>query len=302
MKILHNTEKYFWVCLMSAILLGFIFPQPLMQFEGQVLYIIMSILFLIFLKVDLSEVIHFIKRPILLLHILSLNLIFIPLITFFIFKPLDPELTMGLLLLAALPSGVSSAAFTDIMEGHTSLSLTIILFSTLIAPITIPALFLLLYKTDLALNYWDLTQNLLLILFIPLIASQLCKGLIKPVVEKGKIYFNAIVIALLSCMIMVTIAIKAEYIMANFSEIAYILGILYAAFFIFQLLSYFGVFWLKKGEKVAVSNSKTIMNNILGIVLALAFFSEKVELIVILSLIPWNTMIIVFHWYKRYLP
>ena len=45
-----------------------------------------------------------------------------------------------------------------------------------------------------------------------------------------------------------------------------------------------------------------IMNNILGIVLAIAFFDQAVLNILVLSLIPWNIMIIVKHFYKRFLP
>ena len=57
-----------------------------------------------------------------------------------------------------------------------------------------------------------------------------------------------------------------------------------------------------KGEKLASSNSCMIMNNILGIVLAIAFFDQAVLNILVLSLIPWNIMIIVKHFYKRFLP
>ena len=63
-----------------------------------------------------------------------------------------------------------------------------------------------------------------------------------------------------------------------------------------------GKFLESKGEKIAVANAKMIINNILGVVLALAFFPPEILTIVIVSLIPWNAMIILKHWYKKYLP
>ena len=80
------------------------------------------------------------------------------------------------------------------------------------------------------------------------------------------------------------------------------MGILFLMFIFLQLLGYFSVFWHKKGEKIAVANAKMIINNILGVVLALAFFPPEILTIVIVSLIPLNAMIILKHWYKKYLP
>ena len=101
---------------------------------------------------------------------------------------------------------------------------------------------------------------------------------------------------------MITVAFQAPYILENLNQLLPTLGILYLAFFGFQLIAYFSVFWKSKGRKLAVSNSNMIMNNILGIVLAIAFFPPEVTTLVILSFIPWVTMIGIKHWYRRFLP
>ena len=103
-------------------------------------------------------------------------------------------------------------------------------------------------------------------------------------------------------MITISISFKANSIVTDFSDHIISLGFILLAFILFQIVGYFSVFWLHKGEKIAISNSFMVVNNILGIVIAIGHFSGPVVTVVILSFIPWNFMIIAKHWYKRYLP
>ena len=161
MTVLHKIEKYFWACLVLAIGAGLLVPHLFINFQGSILYIIMTILFLVMLKVDIADMFHHIRKPFQLLYVVLFNIVAMPLILFLIFNGrIDPETMMGIVLLAALPCGVSSAAFTDMMEGHTSLTLTIILISTLLAPFTIPLVFWVLYNATLELDYFSLFKNI----------------------------------------------------------------------------------------------------------------------------------------------
>jgi bile acid:Na+ symporter, BASS family len=304
MKRIKHFEQYFWVVLLTSIICGFLFPQWLQPLEGYILYFIMGIMCLLFMKVDVLDIVTHIKQPKFLSYISITHMIAIPLITFFIFKQfVDPITAMAILLLSSLPTGVSSAAFTDIMKGRTSLTLTIVIVTNLLATITIPFLFWLIYKTNLDLDYIALFLNLLKIVLIPFAIAKIIKHVIfKNDMSKYDDYYNGGIMAILSLMIMVSIAFNSEYILLNWQTHLKTMGILFIMFFVLQLLGYFSVFWHKKGEKIAVANAKMIVNNILGVVLAIAFFPPEIVTIVIVSLVPWNAMIILKHWYKKYLP
>ncbi len=303
MAYLKKIEHYFWIYLIFSVALGFITPRFFLPYEGYIVHIIMVIMGLLYLKVDILDIVTHVKKPLYLLYICFSNLIIIPIIVFFIFRPLGNEISTALLLLAALPAGVSSAAFTDIMKGKTSLNLTLIIFSNLFAVFTIPFLFYILMGTHLNLDHMELFLNLFKIIFIPFIIAKAIKHtIVKNLKRNIEDSYNFLIIILLGFMIMISIAYQSEYILNNILMLSKTLGILFIAFILLQLLGYASVFWRKKGEKLAVSNSNMIMNNVLGIVLAIAFFPDSITTIVILSLIPWNVMIIAKHWYKRYLP
>jgi len=307
MKYLKKTDQYFWFFLILSIGLGLTFPSFISQFQGIIIYLIMIIMGLLFLKVDIVDVVTHIKNPGNILYVILIKLIFLPTLVFFIFKDFDPNLQMGLFLLAALPTGVSSAVFTDIMKGRTSLSLTLVILSNLISIFTIPLLFYIFYNAELNVDVIGLFTNLLKITLFPFLIAKVIKRVVMPnIVNNLQSYLNLKIILLLSCMIMICISFQAKLLLASFSIHIKTIGILFACFLGFQLIGYFSVFWKNKGEKLACSNCCMIMNNVLGIVLTIAAFDPSIMPdilnVVVLSLIPWNFMIIAKHWYKRFLP
>ncbi len=71
---------------------------------------------------------------------LALKLIFIPVLTFgmlFIF-PLDPELAVGFVLLAACPGGATTNLITHLAKGDVALSITLTAIASIITVFTIP--------------------------------------------------------------------------------------------------------------------------------------------------------------------
>ncbi|MCP4050002.1 MAG: hypothetical protein GY730_04780 [bacterium] len=305
MIVQNKIDRFFWIFLILGVLIGFLVPDLLNPFEGYVRYIVMIIMGLLFLKVDILDLITHIKKPWFILYVCFINMIVTPVIIYILFHSFGTDFAIAVVLLASLPSGVTAAVITDIMKGRTPLSLTIIIVTNLVATFTIPFIFWLLFKTSLSLSYWHLFKDLASIVFIPLLIAKILKRVLikEHIILKLQDYANVLIMILVSLMIMISVAYQADYILTNYKELLKILGILYILFFTLQIIGYFSVFWRnKKGGKVAVSNSNMVMNIFLGILLGLAFFPPKVVTIIIMAFIPWSTMIVAKHWYKKYLP
>ncbi len=141
---------------------------------------------------------------------------------------------------------------------------------------------------------------LIKLIFVPLLISQVIKIVFnKKYLEPIQKYSNSLTIILISFMIAIVIGGQADQILSNPSEVIYYLLILYCAFFLFQIASYFMVYKLHKRDKIAVSNSKTFMNLALGIGLAYIFFDPKIAFILVIAEIPWSTMLVVFSLYEK---
>ncbi|MFC1770716.1 bile acid:sodium symporter [Candidatus Margulisiibacteriota bacterium] len=301
-------DKFFWFFIAAGVTGGFLFSGFFQQFECYVFYILMLMMGLLFLKIDILDIVTHIKKPQILLFIAFINLLLVPTIIYFIFRGfVDQDTLLGLVLISSLPAGIPSAVMTDIMRGRTPLSLMIIIVTNLLAAFTIPFIFWLWLKAEIELSYMSLFLDMVKLIAIPLILAKLLKKLLLKdhIIAKVQDYGNWIMLGLISLLMMISISFQAEYIIQNISELLKTLGILYLAFFLFQMIGYLSIIWRKKGGRAAVSNSNVVVNNFLGILLALAFFPPKVVTIVILSFIPWSTLIVLKHtykWYRKFLP
>jgi len=136
MKISNLIEKHFWLILIAGILLGlwspFSFKAP--HFLPKLLLGMM--LFLAFLKIDALEVLENIRNFRMMIYIASVYMLLIPLVFFFSTRIFDAELAVGILLLTAMPAGVSTPVLTDIAKGNISLSMSLTIVSQLLAPFT----------------------------------------------------------------------------------------------------------------------------------------------------------------------
>lgn len=300
---INKLESFFWIILLAGVFGGLFTPSLFIPFQGLIIYIVMAILLLLFLKADLLEILADIKQPGLLLYVSFINLIVTPLVIYYLFNKVAGENIFGYVLLGCLPSGVSSAAFTDIMKGRTSLTLTLIVITNLLSIITIPLMFFILFNKVLDLNSLQMCWSLFKIFFIPFFIAKGIKYLIKTdVVAKVQNYSNIIIVFLLASMIGISISFQSDTVLNSFVTEHKTLGYILMIILISQLIAYFSVSWKTKETKLAISNSNMIMNTILGIVLSIAFFPDSVVYIMVLSMVPWTLMIIIKNWYQKFLP
>lgn len=290
MKIQLLIERYFWLFLLLGVFLGFVFPDQASMLERYVVVFMMTLLYIVFLKIDMASIIGHIKKPILLMYLLICNLIVIPVLSYACTIPLDPDIRIGVILLASLPSGMSAPALAEIVKGKTSLTLVLTMLSSMIAPVTITGLFYILFRNLIPLDYSKLFFSLVAFILVPLLASQLSRHYFGSVIERFKKHFGALSVLIMMLIFMVVIGRKANYIRSNFGDIIGIVIILYAVFFAFLLIGYFQAFWLNREERVAVSVSKMAMNNVLGVVIAISYLNPQIALILVLSVIPWSTV------------
>ena len=294
MSIEQYIDDYFWVFLILGMVLGFVFPDQALVLDRYVIVFVMMLLYVVFLKIDMDSVIGHIRKPLLLIYLLVCNLLVIPAFVYFFTASLDPEFRIGIVLLACLPSGTAAPALTEIVRGKTSLTLVLTILSSILAPLTITALFYAFYRTAIPLDYGRLFLGLVAFTLVPLLLAQGSKRLFEGGIARCKRYLNAVSMLIMVVIIMVVIGREANYIRSHIGSIIHILVILYLVFFAFQVIGYFQAFWLKREERIAVSVSKMAMNNVLGIVIALSYFTPQVALVLVLSEIPWNTMPILY--------
>ncbi|MFH1431728.1 MAG: bile acid:sodium symporter [archaeon] len=287
-------EKHFSVFFIMAIAIGIFFPSFGMIFEPYILYFLLTILFLSCLKIDTHEVITHLKKPLLITYITVMLLIIIPITLFFMTRHIYPELALPVLILTAMPAGMSTAALTDISKGNISLSLVITTTTTLLCPFTIPFLLKYLTVSELTIPIYTMLIMLSKIIFLPFIAAIITKKIAKKQIENTRHYYSSISILLIMPLIIGPLAKHSGYYQNNLGQILNITLYLFVISAILHIIGWFMLFRSKKKDRISTSITCAYMNSSLAIVFTAQFFTPLVLLPVILYQFPWDLMLIPF--------
>jgi len=294
MKISHVIEKYFWIFLIAGILIGLwqpvVFEAP--KYLPKVLLGMM--LFLVFLKIDVIDVIENLRDYKLMLYISSVYMIIIPVVFFFLINIFNRQLAIGLLLLTAMPAGVSTPALTDILKGNISLAMSIALVTQIIAPFTVPFLFWMIGTGGLEINKLLLFKDIAILVFLPLIVAQVFKKLFPGAIIKSQHLFTSANVFLLFSFVYVAISSQRNILLGNPVSLIWKTALLYLVFIILHGIGYIICYRKRKEDKIALSVTSAYMNNGLAIVLASAYFGPEILILMVLSEIPWNTLLAPF--------
>lgn len=294
MKPYQYIEQYFWVFMLAGLVLGLSIPVYNDQFMVLLEPLLMIMLFTVFLKSDLVHILVEIKNYKLMLYLVSAYMIIIPVIFYFTINLFDQKLAIGILLLTAMPAAVAAPALADIVKGNTVLATSITIVTSIIAPFTIPLIFRFLNFEQLSIDPWHIFRDLTIIVFVPMIISQIVRKYIPKTVQKRKILFTPINILILSFMVYIVLGSQRNVVINQTSEVVLQLAFLYFIFILLHVVGYMLGYKHGKQNKISITIGAAYMNNGLAIVLAAKYFDPSILVLMVLTELPWNTLLAPF--------
>lgn len=292
-KIIQFLDQYFGLFLIAGMTIGMINPAYSNRLMPLLEPALMLMLFMVFLKTDVAQILQKMRNYRQVLFFTFMYMVAIPVFFYLTALPFDRETAIGLMLLTAMPAGAASPALTDIARGNTALSASIVITTSLIAPITVPLLFRLLNISDLSVNYWLVFRDLSMLIFIPMLASQVIKRCCPSFILRSSHLFTSLNVLLLAVMVYAIIGSQRETILNDPIAILWQTGLLYIVFILLHVMGYLIGFQEDRKGKIATAVSAAYMNNAMAIVLAALYF-PSVLVLMVLSEIPWNTLLMPF--------
>lgn len=291
MKVNLFIEKYFGIFLIAGLLLGLTYPVYNDFLMSLLEPFLMVLLLLVFLKTDVAQIFQKMKNYRYMAYLVFMFMVVIPVLFFLTTDLFNKEFAIGILLLTAMPAGAASPALTDIVKGNTALSTSILITTSIIAPFTVPVLFWALNVDDLSVNPWWVFKNLAVIVFLPMLISLIGKKYFPSKIEKAGHFFTSVNIILLSLMVFAVIGSQRQVILNDFINILWKTGFLYLAFILLHVFGFLIGFKEDKKGKIATVIGAAYMNNSMAIVLAALYFEPSILVLMVLSEIPWNTLL-----------
>jgi len=186
---LHAIRRFLEACarqgariLAVSIFVGLFVPPLASVFRDVVTITVAGLMTLVLLRVDFSQVLGWLRRPLLIAGLLAWLLIGCPILAFALtaFLPLSPGYVAGLVVLATGCAATSSPAFARLVGLDGEVAFVVSILSTFLVPFTAPPIALGLMNIDLALSLGGLMARLALLVGLPMALSLVLRRIIPP--------------------------------------------------------------------------------------------------------------------------
>ncbi len=273
----------------GSLVLGFLFSGALSPFVSWVPYLFAFVTLTMAIGCSLEALRVVLLRPLPIVWSLSIAHIVLPLIGFAMGTVLfgaDSPYTIGFVLFALIPLGVSSVIWVSLSGGSIALMLALVVVDSAISPLVVPAGIQLFFGTGVEVEIGKMMGDLLIIVVLPtlvgVVLNQLTRGRINETVRPvaaplSKLCFVAVVALNASAIEPYVMQLKGDLLVLAPAVIA-LVGICYAA-------GFFSSLPFRDHELLVTLSYASGMRNIsLGIVLALGYFSPPAAVPVVLGI------------------
>ena len=258
------------IVLYGSLIFGVFFPQISEKVSVYIKYLMMTMLFLSFIKISPKDVGNaLVSNWAGLILGLVLRLFIVPGLAYYVTLMIYPPLSLPVLLLAGASTGVSSPFFISLCKGNISYCLVMAIATSLIVPVSLPFIVNLLAQSTLDYNLLAMATFLAMIIFIPLVAAFGFRAISPRLLDKVNRRGYPISLAVIAAINFGALGRYVPYLKANPEQILYC-----AIFSVGLAIALAGIGWLSEKrrhwpDKVASSGSQVWVNNVLIMALAI---------------------------------
>ena len=207
------------------------------------------------------------------------QIILLPIIAFILVKiwPVAPELAIGVMIIAAVPGGVTSNLLTSFAKGDVALSISLTAIISLLCVITIP--FIVLTSAELLggsnitqdISLFSMSRDMFLIVTVPVILGMLLRKFSSGVALKLEPIAKKISIVLFILVLLGAIVAERENVISYFAQAGLITLVLNV---VMMIVAYYVAQFLASGtkQKKCITIECGLQNGTLAIFVATSIF------------------------------
>lgn len=172
-KLLKKTNQMFPVWALFFAALAYFYPPLFNGYGDYILHLLAVIMFFMGLTLTPADFLRVFKRPDKVLLGTGIQFLLMPLVAWLLAKGLllGPEMTAGMVLVGATAGGTASNVMVYLAGGKVALSVTMTLFSTLVAVVATPLLTQLYVGQSLDVPVIDMMKTIAWVVLLPIFAG-----------------------------------------------------------------------------------------------------------------------------------
>jgi BASS family bile acid:Na+ symporter len=272
----------------SSLLAGVLAPRFCAVFQPYPLYCMMSLLFLSFLSIRITEVWEILKRrSALILLFLLIRMILLPVGIALLFRLFWPAYSLAALLLSGISTGVVAPFISGLLRANSPLVLVVVVVSSLLVPFTLPSLVELLFGRSLEISLSGMMRLLLLVIFVPVAAAEFLRRLsggLHMALTKAQYPISLVLFAVTN---MGIFSKYSEFFYQKPMSVAAALGVSFVLAGIYLVAGLLLSWGRPVKDQLAAVICLGIMNNVLVIVFSSQFFSPIEPTVAAMYMIPF---------------
>lgn len=260
------------------------------------LYLMMTILFLSFLRLDFRALVRLKAADLTEVAVWSgLKLLLLPLALWALTAWLAPEFALPVLLLSGVSAGVTAPFMSALLGGDTPRVLQVVVVTSLLLPVTLPGLVALLMGRHLQIPFAHMARMLALVVFLPAGAAFLVRTLLTRLAQRLERVGFQVSLTLFFGINAGVFAPYAAYFRLQRGQVvqavvlAYALGAVYSGAGLLL-----GRLWPTRLNGLTGAMTLTFLNNVLVVVFAARFFGPEAPLLAAAYLLPYFSALILF--------
>ncbi|MBE6349393.1 MAG: bile acid:sodium symporter family protein [Spirochaetaceae bacterium] len=289
-------EKIMPLLTPTGVVLGLLLGDKVSHFAPAVTFLFAFMTFTGALSINAKDFIHVIKKPFPIFLFLFTSHVIMPCLGFFVGKiifPHDTAIVTGIVLLFSIPTAVASSIWASIHQGNLSLTISILLVDTLLAPFLTPLTVSLFMGTTVEIDGIGMLLSLVWMVVIPSIIgvaiNQFSKGKIPAIITP---YCKPVSkLTLLMVIIINSSRIRGK--IDHFEGIFIITGLtcLILSFLGFAMGSFNGkLLKLKREDSVSLMYGTGMRNISAALVLAITYFEARTAIPVVFGIVFQQTL------------
>ncbi len=261
--------------ILLGIILGLVFPGKLTALNTYSTQLLILVFFFSSLRLSLGEVVSYAKDWRMLIATSVYMLIVIPFVLWFPTSFISSEWSVALLILGAVPTGMTIALMAEFFGGKTSLALVITTVTSLLAPFTIPLVTKIAVGQSVDINALQMFWSLFLTIVAPFILAMLVKRAVpKQIIKYDGLWRNLSIIAFGILITGIVASTQSGGGITFTMRDAWMMVVSMALLGFMTWVAYYIVWWRPKADRMTIALCMLYLNNTLALFVGERFFRD----------------------------
>jgi BASS family bile acid:Na+ symporter len=277
----------------GSIIVAVLAPGLGTSFQPLLLYFMMALLFLSFLRIDFTALMDISRAGISRLVLLvSVKQFLLPAALYFIVGAILPDFAIPVLLVSGISTGVVAPFIALLLSADLVLVLRLVVITSVMVPFSLPCLVKALAGAEIVIPLGVMVKLLSTVVLVPMVVVIILKRLNPALIESIVKRQFPLSLALFAVINLAVFSKYSRFFLDNPSQIGLAVVVAYGLAVIFYFVGYIIFPGRSMPERLAAGVSLAAMNNVLVIMFASEFFGPLSPTLAAVYMFPYYTMIV----------